>query len=380
VTSPVVTVGFCRERHIAAKTLVIAFSSLGVTRPDQAYEFDGLLARTDCSVMLLRDVATSWYHAVPGVEDGVPGLAAFLAGRTEAYERIVCVGHSMGGYAALLFGRLLAADAVLAVVPQTVLTASTLEAFGDRRWSEKLEPLQARTPPSPYLDLAPLFAAPDLAAPGQRVTIYTAAGGVGEALDLAHANWLSPSASVVRIGQGPVAHLVPLVALRMSGLLRWIIDGAIGGEAPALAAVTDAYAAWMAARRHRLDIATAVLSSDGRLSLAGTIANTGTVPIALVDGVLMGARLWPGDRAGEPLGEHRFALPGPWLEPGTSLPFDFDLDLSGLAPGAYVLSVALVHEGRFWFDDLGFAAIDLAFDAHPFGLVTEDRGAQAAHG
>ncbi|WP_165190192.1 hypothetical protein [Caulobacter soli] len=355
---------------MAASTLVVAFSSLGRDQAGLGYEFERLAERDDCSVLLLRDVATSWYHAVPGVEGGVEGLARFLAGRTEGYERTVFLGYSMGGYAALLYGRLLAADAILAFAPQTLLAAEPLADLGDRRWPEQLSRVQAARPVSPYLDLAPLYAAPELAAPGQAM-IYTAADGEDAVLDLAHAHRLAPHARVVQIGEAPLAHAAPLAALRASDLLRQVFDGAIGGDPPSPAEIADRYVAWASARRHALalDAAGPTLSADGRLRLAGTVTNVSPVPIRLAEGVRVGARLWRNGETGPHVDEHRFIFSDTAMAPGAVGRFAFDLALSGLASGRYDLSVALVHEGRGWFDDLGFPSAMLTFDAHPFALT-----------
>jgi len=366
---------FCRESHRACATLLIVFSSVGVDGGDKAFEFAGLAERPDCSVMLLRDVAASWYHATPGIDGGVAGLAAFLAERTSAYERVVCLGYSMGGYAALLFGRLLAADAILAFAPQTVLACEVLDGWGDGRWARMLAPLQARGDPD-CMDLARLFSMRDLALPDQAVTLFTTS--LGEDLDALHAARLSSHAVIVPISDAPVLHSAIMVALRESGLLREIIDAALGGAAapaPAPApAVLERYNAWMAARRHRLavDSATAEVTAEGRARFSGQVV-VGPHSIDLEPGgrgaVRLGVRVWPRGRPGLPLREDRFHFAETRLEAGQAYPFHFDLELADLDPGPHELTVALVQEGRFWFDDLGFASVALDVEVAPFALT-----------
>jgi len=72
----------------------------------------------------LRDLHAAWYHlGLQGLTRTVDETAELL-GRCideQAPERVVTIGNSAGGYAAILFGALLKADAVLAFVPQTCI-------------------------------------------------------------------------------------------------------------------------------------------------------------------------------------------------------------------------------------------------------------------
>jgi acetyl esterase/lipase len=97
--------------------------------------------------LFVRDLLQGWYHrGVPGhgstVEEVAESLKA-LAER-EGVTRLVVAGNSAGGYAALLFGTLMRADAVLCFAPQTVLDSDVLAEMEDHRWDEQLHDLIAR--------------------------------------------------------------------------------------------------------------------------------------------------------------------------------------------------------------------------------------------
>jgi acyl carrier protein len=84
--------------------------------------------------ILVRDPTKSWFHLGFGEEGGnfesvmqsVRGLLAELKG-----EKLMTIGTSMGGYAALLAGHLLKADYVHAFSPQTYLDAASIDGLAD---------------------------------------------------------------------------------------------------------------------------------------------------------------------------------------------------------------------------------------------------------
>jgi hypothetical protein len=94
--------------------------------------------------MFVRDSNQAWYHrGIRGHGNTFTDVAESLGemlGRYE-FERVVMTGISMGGYAAMAYGTLLGADAVLAFVPQTVVDMKSLGAMEDHRWDEHLGPL-----------------------------------------------------------------------------------------------------------------------------------------------------------------------------------------------------------------------------------------------
>ncbi len=123
--------------------VIIAFSSVN----SNGFSFYKNLEALPHSKIYIRDPADRWFQRgiAPGL-DTPDLLAGHLRGVLHSLrpQRVVTMGASMGGYAALLFGHLLRASAVFAMSPQTII---------DQRLPH--------TPPEdfsahPYFDLVPL--------------------------------------------------------------------------------------------------------------------------------------------------------------------------------------------------------------------------------
>jgi len=105
------------------------------------FEFLSLTGGIPVKRVFVRDLRQAWYHhGLPGQGDGLLDVARVLRELIDGHDvrRVVMAGNSAGGYAALVFGCLLGADAVLAFAPQTVLDLGTLAEMGDHRWDERL--------------------------------------------------------------------------------------------------------------------------------------------------------------------------------------------------------------------------------------------------
>lgn len=63
----------------------------------------------------------SYHHGMQGISNNIEETVAYLKQKFENYDRVICLGASAGGYAAILFGSLLNVDTVIAFIPQTVL-------------------------------------------------------------------------------------------------------------------------------------------------------------------------------------------------------------------------------------------------------------------
>lgn len=106
-----------------SETAIIAFSGLKV-RPGRFHLFNLVKHFPESSIVLVRDPANNWYNTgLPSIGDTVEEIAAAIDRQlTELHaKRIVAVGSSMGGYAAILFGCMLGAERVVALSPQTLL-------------------------------------------------------------------------------------------------------------------------------------------------------------------------------------------------------------------------------------------------------------------
>ncbi|PVM84873.1 hypothetical protein DDF67_18410 [Caulobacter endophyticus] len=307
-------------------------------------------------MLLVRDPSDSWFHGVPGVEGGAEGFARRLAAYARGYSRVVCVGYSMGGYAALLFGRLLQADVTLSFAPQTVLTACGMARLADPRWRDHLDKVRALEAPRGLMDLKALFAETAASAARRRTSIYFPAAG--DALDRLHARRLSDHADLVELGDD-VAHSGFAIWLRRSGALRLLIDEAVGGIRGNLAGATDRYARWLDGLAYELwiDPPSQWGRAAGEVRVTGVVHKIGNGVLA-VDGsserpVRVGARRLSIDgRAPWPV-EWRHDFDASALVPGGKYPFGLCFQSSQLPAGPNPISISLVKEHEFWFRDLG---------------------------
>jgi len=122
-------------------TLLIAFGGMRGRIGMPPFEFLSLTGGIPVKRVFVRDLRQAWYHhGLPGQGDGLLDVARVLRELIDGHDvrRVVMAGNSAGGYAALVFGCLLGADAVLAFAPQTVLDLGTLAEMGDHRWDERL--------------------------------------------------------------------------------------------------------------------------------------------------------------------------------------------------------------------------------------------------
>ncbi len=126
-------------------TLLITFGGIAQGIGMARFEFQRMTADLPTKLVLVRDLSQSWYHAdLPDIGAGIHAVAQKLQQvKTEAAPRqVICLGNSMGGYAALLFGSMIAADQVIAFSPQTFLTTWLRLRHGDRRWKTQLRATQ----------------------------------------------------------------------------------------------------------------------------------------------------------------------------------------------------------------------------------------------
>jgi pimeloyl-ACP methyl ester carboxylesterase len=144
VEDPAVPLSLDMNRE--SRTLLIAFGGMagGLGMPP----FEMFKATGDLPVkrVFVRDLHQAWYHrGIPGSGDSISEVADSLERLIAPHEidRLVAVGTSAGGYAALLFGTLLGAHTAIAFGPQTVLDLEILAGMGDHRWDPQVKELEA---------------------------------------------------------------------------------------------------------------------------------------------------------------------------------------------------------------------------------------------
>lgn len=104
--------------------------------------------------IFIRDVFKQWYLGGININiDSPEKLAAFLKQETQGYTKVITLGSSAGGYAAILYGSLIGAQTVLAFNPQFEI-ASLL-----KRSAEAIDPLvfRLRNEKKAYYDIVPFI-------------------------------------------------------------------------------------------------------------------------------------------------------------------------------------------------------------------------------
>ena len=122
---------FYIQDFVSSDYLVIAFSGYG-----QNFEWFGNMRKYDTylkfSKFWLRDLAKAYWHGkLPGIECGVIPLSEFIKEKIKESKakKVMTIGLSMGGYAAILFGCLCNVDLVLSFSGQTHLPSYRREKY-----------------------------------------------------------------------------------------------------------------------------------------------------------------------------------------------------------------------------------------------------------
>jgi pimeloyl-ACP methyl ester carboxylesterase len=187
-----------------AETLVIACAAMSPLRPPPFHLFEattGLHAKR----LFVRDPDRVWFqHGLPGFGDSVDEVAKSLKEIVSEQEidRLVVIGSSAGGYAALAFGAVLEADLVISFAPQTTIDRAWLDEAGDDRWQGHLKTLDELGGPDPrWTDLC--VALPRETRPGTTFEIHYP---TQLDADRRHAERLSGLPGVTMVGHDRAAH------------------------------------------------------------------------------------------------------------------------------------------------------------------------------
>ena len=229
--------GWSEEPGAPGGPLLVVLSGLAPEGQAPAFEGRGLCRRLGASGLLLRDHSRSWFlRGVEGLGPDLPAVAEAVRERVAALapSRVVLLGNSAGGYAAIALAGLVGADEVVAVVPRAGLTDEINGALGDERFLALRRTALAGLPASaePFLDLRALLLHDFQArcADGRppyrtRVRVLHASDN---ALDAAHAGLLTglPETVVTTYPRGD--HQLASV-LRAAGELDALVDAALAG-------------------------------------------------------------------------------------------------------------------------------------------------------
>ena len=210
-------------------TLLIAFGGLA-SRLDgiPPFEFLSALSGTAARRVFVRDLNQSWY------QEGVRGVSTTLDATTATLRalvtesgahRVVTLGVSAGGFAAIYFGVALEADFVLAFGPQTFTSGRLRRWHRDRRWSEEIARIDNLDPTTTCRDLKPIVGAQAR----ERRTPIEIHYGRRSRVDRAHARRLRRFESVTLI-EHDAGHN-PAKALKDAGELDAVLRRAVAPPA-----------------------------------------------------------------------------------------------------------------------------------------------------
>jgi pimeloyl-ACP methyl ester carboxylesterase len=222
--------GFHADLDRDGRTLLVAFGGLlNQIGEIPVFEFMSLVEAEDPAAkrLFLRDLHQVWYQrGVEGAGDTVPQVAEWLGALTSrtAAERVVMVGASAGGFAAILFGALAGATEVHAFGPQTFLDRPRRVRYRDFRFAPQIKALRAdRAADRRFFDVRPsLAAAPE----PPRVVIHFSSH---DRLDVRHARRLE-RLPTVELRPYPFDDHNVVGKLRERGELPRLLDEILSGR------------------------------------------------------------------------------------------------------------------------------------------------------
>ena len=111
--------------HANADTIIISFggckSKLGGILPFECLRsLQDWFPRVDLKFIIDKNFA-HYHKGIDGVSTNIDDTINFIRNKILGYKKVIFVGISAGGYAAILFGSLLNVNHVVAFVPQTIL-------------------------------------------------------------------------------------------------------------------------------------------------------------------------------------------------------------------------------------------------------------------
>lgn len=206
---PSVSIDFKKE----GIPLIISFAGLG-----EQFNFGKTLDDLNVNVIYLRDVNHNWYlNGLSGVGDYVEDVSDFLINKIVEIKpsKVITLGTSAGGFAAILYGHMLQADAVLAFSPQTFMNRWNCIKYLDYRWLDRVVQIyQGDRSNRVYLDLKEIIF--------NTKTSITLVYDKTHRLDRIHSMRLKGN-GIVQMGQDGGGHTV-VKELRESGFLANTIN------------------------------------------------------------------------------------------------------------------------------------------------------------
>ncbi|MBL3655389.1 hypothetical protein [Fulvivirga sediminis] len=127
--------------------LLVSFGGVNQAYGIPVFEFKNVLKKIKCDKLFIRDLRQAWYHL--DSDSNVNGLLKLKERLRERigqgnYKRVVFLGSSMGGFAAIYFGSILRVDKIIAFSPQSFIDRFYRTIYVDRRWRSQIRELRIR--------------------------------------------------------------------------------------------------------------------------------------------------------------------------------------------------------------------------------------------
>ena len=204
------------------ENLYIFFGGIaaGITMP--RFEFYKYSKIFDQNKIFIRDLSQCWYQdGLPGISGDIYSTAIYIGNlvRQIKAQKIFFVGNSMGGYAAILFSKLIGEGEVIAFSPQTFISPILRLRYKDFRWKNQVYTTYIRSLLKRKIwNLKPLL----LSGKNQKISIFIS---TIDRLDMVHASHVSniPGVNIYKFESG--GHEV-VKFLRDEGKLPAIMSGA----------------------------------------------------------------------------------------------------------------------------------------------------------
>lgn len=211
-----------------ASSLIIAFGGIGGEMMIPPFEFFKTMEGIDAHRLFVRDRSRAWYQkGVDGFGESIADIAASCRAVATACgaQRVVCIGNSAGGFAALVVGSLLGADQIVAFAPQTFVDRWNRVRFLDLRFRNYIQNARRVRRSLRFTDARPVVKS--FGTPQRVIDIFFSED---DRLDRIHSSRLGGLAGVrlhpLRLGLG---HGV-VRGLRDSGYLRSLLRSAVDGS------------------------------------------------------------------------------------------------------------------------------------------------------
>ena len=195
------------ERGIDGSVLIIAFSGGAQKLDVPVHEFFETTKTLGYNRILLRDPYYMYYHhGVDRARRDWPSLIAYLRQEIERLQpkKVLCVGTSSGGYAAIIAGHHLRADFVHAFSPQTEIAFDRAAIRGARHPLNRWRMTKSRRVYNEVLDLVPMLS------DYNGKTRYFVHYGTGHEIDVHAVSRIAGMPAVTTLGYQCDAHAIAI--------------------------------------------------------------------------------------------------------------------------------------------------------------------------